>query len=93
MALVFRWYLGLSSAWANRANPAGSWTTRYGAAPATGAFNLWVKGTRLESWENRRVADVAQQLMQGAAYLSRLQYLGMHGVQVSAELRRVSVKS
>ena len=93
MALVFRWYLGLSSAWANRGEPGRELDYQIWCGPAMGAFNLWVKGTRLESWENRRVADVAQQLMQGAAYLSRLQYLAMHGVQVGAELRRVSVKS
>ncbi|UXI65935.1 hypothetical protein [Tahibacter amnicola] len=37
--------------------------------PAMGAFNAWVKGTSLEPWQNRRVGDIAQRLMQGAADL------------------------
>ena len=35
--------------------------------PALGAFNQWVKGTELASWRNRRVADIAERLMQGTA--------------------------
>jgi len=91
MALVFRWYLGLSSAWANRGEPGRELDYQIWCGPAMGAFNLWVKGTRLESWENRRVADVGLQMLRGAAYLNRLQYLGMNRVQVGAELRRVRV--
>jgi len=91
MALVFRWYLGLSSAWANRGELGRELDYQIWCGPAMGAFNLWVKGTRLESWENRRVADVGLQMLRGAAYLNRLQYLGMNRVQVGAELRRVRV--
>jgi PfaD family protein len=92
MALVFRWYLGLSSAWANRGEPGREMDYQIWCGPAMGAFNQWVKGSRLESWENRRAADVALQLLHGAAYLTRLQYLALHGVQVGASLRKVQVR-
>ena len=48
--------------------------------PAMGAFNDWVKGSYLESYPNRQVSDVAEQIMQGAAYLYRMQALKMQGV-------------
>ncbi len=93
MALVFRWYLGLSSAWANRGEPGRELDYQIWCGPAMGAFNQWVKGSHLENWENRRVADVALQLLHGAAYLSRLQYLVLHGVQADATLKRVKASS
>ena len=92
MALVFRWYLGLSSAWANRGEAGRELDYQIWCGPAMGAFNQWVKGSRLENWEHRRVADVAIQLLHGAAYLSRLQYLVLHGVQAGAALKRVRIR-
>lgn len=92
MALVFRWYLGLSSAWANRDEAGRELDYQIWCGPSMGAFNQWVKGSRLENWEHRRVADVAIQLLRGAAYLSRLQYLVLHGVQAGAALKRVRIR-
>lgn len=92
MALVFRWYLGLSSAWANQGVAGRELDYQIWCGPAMGAFNQWVKGTRLEAPENRRVADVAQQLLVGAAYLSRLHYLTMLGIHVDARYRAVTVQ-
>ena len=92
MALVFRWYLGLSSAWANRGEPGRELDYQIWCGPAMGAFNQWVKGSRLEDWAQRGVADVALQMLHGAAYLSRLQYLTMHGVQVDSLLKRVHIR-
>ena len=91
MALVSRWYLGLSSSWANRGEKGRELDYQIWCGPAMGAFNQWVRGSRLESWEHRRVADVGFQLLRGAAYLSRLQYLGVHGVQVDALLKKVKI--
>jgi hypothetical protein len=56
-----------------------------------GAFNDWVKGTYLEHYENRKVADVALQIMEGAAYLYRIQSLKMQGVNFSKELEKVGL--
>ena len=53
MALVFRWYLGLSSRWANAGEPTASSITRSGAA------RRWARSTsgpRARSWSSRRTA-------------------------------------
>lgn len=89
MALIFRWYLGLSSNWANAGTPDRVLDYQIWCGPAMGAFNDWVKGTYLEAYQNRRVADVAEQIMQGAAYLFRIQTLKMQGVEFPLELERV----
>ncbi|PSR11098.1 MAG: 2-nitropropane dioxygenase, partial [Bacteroidetes bacterium] len=64
MALIFRWYLGLSSNWANAGTPTRELDYQIWCGPAMGAFNDWVRGSYLEDYQNRRVADVAEQLMQ-----------------------------
>ena len=92
MALVFRWYLGLSSAWANGGEQGREMDYQIWCGPAMGAFNGWVKGTRLESWEHRHVADVAGELLKGGAYLFRLQYLEMYGIHLDPSYREVKVK-
>ncbi len=87
MALIFRWYLGLSSNWANAGVPDRKSDYQIWCGPAMGAFNDWVKGTYLEKAENRRVADVAEHIMVGTAYLFRVQALRVQGVELSEELR------
>ncbi|GJM34328.1 MAG: 2-nitropropane dioxygenase [Saprospiraceae bacterium] len=82
MALIFRWYLGLSSNWANAGTTDRTLDFQIWCGPAMGAFNDWVKGSYLETYENRRTADVAEQIMTGAAYLYRVQSLKMQGVQL-----------
>ena len=88
MALIFRWYLGLSSNWANAGVPDRTLDYQIWCGPSMGAFNDWVRGTYLENYENREAADVAEQIMQGAAYLYRIQSLKMQGVEFSAEMER-----
>jgi len=92
MALIFRWYLGLSSNWANAGTPDRTLDYQIWCGPSMGAFNDWVKGTYLEPYENRRVADVAVQIMEGAAYLYRIQSLKMQGVELSAGLEKLAVR-
>ena len=92
MALIFRWYLGLSSNWANAGTPDRILDYQIWCGPSMGAFNDWVKGTYLEHYENRKVADVAMQIMEGAAYLYRIQSLKMQGVNFSKELESVEVR-
>jgi hypothetical protein len=87
MALVFRWYLGLSSAWANTGEPGRELDYQVWCGPAMGAFNDWVRGSPLEDPENRRVAEVGTELMTNAAYLVRLLHLDAHGLHVSSRLR------
>ena len=57
MALVFRWYLGQSSHWANVGEPTRSVDYQVWCGPAMAAFNEWVRGSFLEPPENRRVVD------------------------------------
>jgi trans-AT polyketide synthase, acyltransferase and oxidoreductase domains len=80
MALIFRWYLGLSSRWSNTGEKGRELDYQIWCGPAMGAFNAWVKGSYLEQPENRRVADVAQHMMHGAAYLYRVQMLRTQGI-------------
>lgn len=80
MALIFRWYLGLSSNWANAGTEGRAADYQIWCGPAMGAFNDWVKGTYLEPYQNRRAAAVAEEIMNGAAYLYRVQSLKMQGV-------------
>lgn len=87
MALVFRWYLGLSSRWANSGEPGRETDYQIWCGPAMGAFNAWARGTHLEQPSERRVVEVARQLMTGAAYQYRAQQLQLLGVELPAELR------
>ncbi|MEL6392636.1 MAG: PfaD family polyunsaturated fatty acid/polyketide biosynthesis protein [Bacteroidota bacterium] len=92
MALIFRWYLGLSSNWANAGVADRVQDYQIWCGPAMGAFNDWVKGTYLASYKNRKVADVAEQIMTGDAYLYRIQSLKMQGVVFPQILEHVLPK-
>lgn len=82
MALIFRWYLGLSSRWSNSAEPGREIDYQIWCGPAMGAFNEWVQGTYLADPEQRRVVDVAHHLLQGAVTTYRMQSLKMQGLQL-----------
>lgn len=85
MALVFRWYLGQSSRWANRGVPDRKLDFQVWCGPAMGAFNEWVKGSYLEQPNNRRAADVARNIMFGAALLWRAQTLRNQGIDLPVD--------
>ncbi len=82
MALVFRWYLGMSSRWANAGDPDRRLDYQVWCGPAMGAFNEWARGSFLEAPENRRVAAVNGNLLAGAARVLRCAALRMQGVEV-----------
>jgi PfaD family protein len=86
MALIFRWYLGLSSRWSVVGDPDREMDYQIWCGPSMGSFNEWVRGTYLEEINNRKVVDVILQILTGAAYLSRLRSLNMQGVRLLAEL-------
>jgi trans-AT polyketide synthase/acyltransferase/oxidoreductase domain-containing protein len=88
MALVFRWYLGLASRWSNSGEKDREMDYQIWCGPAMGSFNEWVRGTYLAGPENRRVVDVALQILTGAACQYRLQALKLQGLQVPAELEQ-----
>lgn len=89
MALVFRWYLGQSSRWANTGEPSRKMDYQIWCGPGMGAFNEWTRGTFLAQPENRRVTTVAFNLLHGAAVTLRLNLLRSQGFPVSAELGRI----
>lgn len=82
MALIFRWYLGLSSRWSNTGEKGRELDYQIWWGPAMGAFNNWVKGSYLEPVSDRHVVDVAQQILTGAAYLYRIQNLKLQGLDL-----------
>lgn len=85
MALIFRWYLGLSSRWSNTGEKGRELDYQIWCGPSMGAFNAWAKGSYLEDPARRSVPDVAEQIMRGAAYLYRVQQLKLQGVWFSPE--------
>jgi trans-AT polyketide synthase, acyltransferase and oxidoreductase domains len=82
MALVFRWYLGLSSRWAIAGDLPRRIDYQIWCGPAMGAFNAWVAGSFLEPVENRTVAEIGLNLLHGAAAIARAQQLRMAGFAV-----------
>jgi PfaD family protein len=90
MALVFRWYLGLSSRWANAGEPTRKLDYQVWCGPAMGAFNEWTKGSFLEQPRNRRVVTVAFNILYGAAVLLRLQTLRSQGFPLPRDWSRVT---
>ena len=89
MALTFRWYLGLSSRWANAGESTRQADYQVWCGPAMGAFNEWAKGSFLERPENRKVAIVANNLMHGAAVVTRIGFLRAQGVSVPPAVARI----
>ena len=85
MALLFRWYLGNSSRWANAGDPTRTVDYQVWCGPAMGAFNEWVRGSFLDPWENRRAMPIAHNILWGASALMRLSALRSQGVHVPVD--------
>jgi PfaD family protein len=71
MALVFRWYLGQTTRWAigGQEDRRADWCIFSG--PSIGAFNEWASGSYYEDPANRKVGDLALNLLYGLAVLKR----------------------
>jgi PfaD family protein len=82
MALIFRWYLGLSSRWSNAGEKGRETDYQIWCGPVMGAFNDWVRDSYLADPKQRSVVDVAEHIMTGAACLYRLHHLKIHGLQM-----------
>jgi trans-AT polyketide synthase/acyltransferase/oxidoreductase domain-containing protein len=54
------------------------------------AFNDWVRGSFLESPENRRVATVAMNILYGAAVLTRARIVNAQGIGIAPGIPRLS---
>ena len=90
MALVFRWYLGMSSRWANSGEPSRTVDYQIWCGPAMAAFNDWVRGSFLERPENRQVATVALNILYGAAVLMRARILNAQGIGLAPGIPRLA---
>lgn len=84
MALAFRSYLGLSSRWAIDGESDRRLDYQIWCGPAMGAFNAWTEGSFLAGPANRLVSQVAKNLLEGAAVVTRAQQLRSYGVAVPA---------
>ncbi len=84
MALVFRWYLGLSSRWSNSGEPGREMDYQIWCGPSMGSFNDWSRSTYLAHPENRHVADVTAHLFAGAAWQYRVQQMKLFGLDLPA---------
>lgn len=85
MALVFRWYLGKASRWAIDGEPERVLDFQVWCGPAMGSFNDWVRGSFLEAPGERTVGQIALNLMEGAAVVTRASQLRAFGAAVPAE--------
>jgi PfaD family protein len=71
MALIFRWYLGQASRWAIQGLPDRQTDWCIFSGPSIGSFNEWVQGSYFEDPSNRKVGDIALNLLYGLAVLKR----------------------
>ncbi len=84
MALTFRWYLGMSSRWANAGAPDRLLDYQVWCGPSMGAFNDWARGSVLEQPASRTAVAVAHNLLYGAAVHLRRQTARQQGVVLPA---------
>jgi len=82
MALTFRSYLGLSSRWAIDGQADRRMDYQIWCGPAMGAFNAWTAGSFLADPANRSAPQVAMNLLEGAAVLTRAHQFRTYGVAV-----------
>lgn len=82
MALTFRSYLGLSSRWSIDGFEQRRMDYQIWCGPAMGAFNAWTAGSFLAEPQNRTVGQVARNLLEGAAVITRAHQLRTYGVAV-----------
>jgi PfaD family protein len=85
MALVFRWYLGMSSRWAIAGETRRRADYQIWCGPAMGAFNDWTKGSFLEDPAERTVTQIALNLLEGACVVTRAEQLRACGVKIPHE--------
>jgi len=85
MALVFRWYLGLSSRWAIGGDETRRQDVQVWCGPGIGAFNGWTAGTFLADPAQRKVVTVAANLLAGAAAITRARMLQQQGVDAGTQ--------
>jgi trans-AT polyketide synthase, acyltransferase and oxidoreductase domains len=84
MALIFKWYFVHTTRLALQGIEAQKVDYQIHCGPALGAFNQWVKGTELQSWRERHVADLAERIMCATAQLLQQRLAAMSAAQICA---------
>jgi len=85
MALIFRWYIGNSSRWPIVGDFDRQVDYQLWCGPAMGAFNRWVAGSFLEAPENRTIQQIAFNLLEGAAHITRAMQLRTFGLVLAPD--------
>jgi trans-AT polyketide synthase/acyltransferase/oxidoreductase domain-containing protein len=93
MALVFRWYLGSTSRWANAGVEDRRMDYQVWCGPAMGAFNAWAAGSFLEEACNRNAVTIGLNILYHAAVLQRVQYLQQIGLPWRMPAKAMAPKS
>ncbi|MCL4561259.1 MAG: PfaD family polyunsaturated fatty acid/polyketide biosynthesis protein [Chloroflexi bacterium] len=88
MALIFRWYLGLSSRWSTTGEGGREMDYQIWCGPSMGTFNDWIRNTYLAEINNRKVVDIALHILTGTAYLFRVQSLRLQGFALPASFEQ-----
>ncbi len=82
MALVFRYYLGRSSHWPIAGDTTRRQDYQIWCGPAMGSFNAWVADSFLAPAAQRTIEQIALNLLEGAAAITRASHLRSWGVPV-----------
>jgi trans-AT polyketide synthase, acyltransferase and oxidoreductase domains len=90
MALIFRWYFVHTTRLAMQGSERQKVDYQIHCGPAMGALNQWLKGTELESWRRRHVADLGIRIMSAAAVLLQSRFEAMSGERMHSGTRYVS---
>lgn len=83
LALVARRYLFMAAQWAREGTPGREMDYQIWCGPAMGVFNEWVAGSFLEPTENRTIRQIAWNLLEGAAQVTRAGQLRALGLPVA----------
>ncbi|MBE7384598.1 MAG: PfaD family polyunsaturated fatty acid/polyketide biosynthesis protein [Leptolyngbya sp. SIO1E4] len=83
MAMIFLSYLGPSSRWPIEGVGDRQIDYQIWCSPAMGAFNAWTRHSFLEASHNRTAGQVALNLLEGAAYVTRTQQLRLLGLPLA----------
>lgn len=82
MALLFRWYLGQSSRWAISGDLGRRADYQLWCGAAAGAFNRWAVGSLFADPAERTVVQIARNLLEGAAVVTRAHQVRSYGVEL-----------
>ena len=83
-ALLCRRYLFMASQWARDGIQGRALDYQIWCGPSMGAFNHWARGSYLAPLENRTVKQIAWNLLEGAASVTRAAQLRSFGVVLPA---------